>query len=140
MLFVSFHPCDLRTNDTNLLAEKLLDRLASPDYVFFLEHLHPAMSHAKRTGCGKQVMSIEKKMHRSPYAQHQGPTFQLGLPPTPFASNYGSVANTPPPLTADTQSLQSSNIPNINGETVEGAASLCRKGSEPSTDGGLMMR
>lgn len=68
---------------------------------------------------------------------HHHPPFALGMPPTPFASNYGSVANTPPPLTADTQSLQSSTIPSINGDTVEGAHSMAmsRNGSELGSDG-----
>ena len=100
------------------------------------------MTQAKRTGCGKQVLAIEKKMHRFPPFRNgtasmgpfSGHTYQLPLPTPPFASHYGSAATTPPPLTADTQSLQSSAIPSINGDTVEGAGMGSRKGSEFSND------
>jgi hypothetical protein len=56
----------------------------------------------------------------------------------PYASHYASVANTPPPLTADTQSLQSSAIPSINGDAVEGAHSASRKGSDPPGGSGML--
>lgn len=123
-------------------AEKLLDTLCPEDFACFVDVLQPAMNQAKRTGCGKQTMSIEKKMHRLPPrwgGQSNGNAYnhggyQLPLPTPPFASHYGSAATTPPPLTADTQSLQSSTIPSINGDTIEGA-DRNRKGSEPSNDG-----
>jgi len=104
--------------------------------------LQPAVNQAKRTGCGKQLLSVEKKMHRLP-PRWNGPgngntyghnAYQLPLPTPPFASRFASAANTPPPLTADSQSLQSSAIPSINGDAVEGA-DRSRKGSEPSNDG-----
>lgn len=127
----------------NILTEKLLDTLSPEDYHHFHELLQPAMTQAKRTGCGKQVLSIEKKMQRFPpfrgSISNPGPfntgVYQLPLPTPPFVSYHGSAANTPPPLTADTQSLQSSAIPSINGDTVEGAAIGCRKGSELSNEG-----
>jgi hypothetical protein len=55
-----------------------------------------------------------------------------------FATDYGSVANTPPPLTADTQSLQSSGLPSINGDTVEGAQNMVRKASDFAHDGRVL--
>jgi mRNA-binding protein PUF3 len=129
----------------NRRAEKLLDTLGPDDHRFFVELLQPAVMQAKRGGCGKQVVSIEKKMHRidSSYGNgsvantsttfnRAGPAFQLPMPTPPFASNYNSAATTPPPLTADTQSLQSSNLPSVNGDAVEGAAAS-RKTSEPSS-------
>ena len=144
--------CDGEYHDTNNSLEKLLDTLCAEDYTCFLELLHPAVTQAKRTGCGKQVLSIEKKMHRFP-AFRNGPTsvgaynpgpYQMPLPTPPFASSYGSAATTPPPaLTADTQSLQSSAIPSINGDAVEGALGLIagsRKGSELSNHDGHYMR
>ena len=112
----------------------------------FLDLLQPAMTQAKRTGCGKQTQSIEKKMDRYMrptwrngstngfHSNHGHNPYQLALPTPPFASNYHSAANTPPPLTADTQSLLSSAIPSINGDAVEGA-DRSRKSSEPSNDG-----
>ncbi|RMY75424.1 hypothetical protein D0863_02626 [Hortaea werneckii] len=122
--------------------EKLLDTLSSDDFAFFVELLQPAVNQAKRTGCGKQLMSVEKKMHRlpprwngpAPPASYGHNPYQLPLPTPPFASHYASATTTPPPLTSDTQSLQSSAIPSINGDAVEGA-DCSRKGSEPSSEG-----
>jgi hypothetical protein len=74
---------------------------------------------------------IESRMRRfvhATYQQHQQPAFTLAIP---YGSHYASVANTPPPLTADTQSLQSSTIPSVNGDAVEGAQSFSRKESDP---------
>ena len=101
------------------------------------------MIQAKRTGCGKQVLSIEKKMQRFPPLRSSlnfvggfgASSYRLPIPTPPFASYHGSAATTPPPLTADTQSLQSSGIPSINGDAVEGAGMNSRKGSEVSNGG-----
>lgn len=68
------------------------------------------------------------------HLMHQQPPFNLAIS---YGSHYASVANTPPPLTADTQSLQSSAIPSINGDAVEGAHSVSRKGSDPPGNGSL---
>lgn len=71
-----------------------------------------------------------------PIQLHQSQTpFTLAIP---YASHYASVANTPPPLTADTQSLQSSAIPSINGDAVEGAHNASRKGSDPPGGPGVL--
>ena len=126
-------------------AEKLLDTLCLEDFSYFHDLLQPAMSQAKRTGCGKQVQSIEKKMDRLARprwnANGNGNTngfhnemYRMPLPNSQFASSFASAANTPPLLTADTQSLQSSAIPSINGDAVEGA-DRSRKGSEQCGDG-----
>ena len=139
----------------NIITEKLLDLLLPVDYNHFLISLHPAMAQAKRGGCGKQTLSIERKMtrfdtyrtggsighnHGLQYHGRAGQDFQLPIqmpmqmPMTmqPYGTSYHSAATTPPPLTADTQSLQSSCLPSINGDTVEGAAAS-RKGSDPSS-------
>jgi hypothetical protein len=71
-----------------------------------------------------------------PIQLHQQSSFALTLPYT-GGSHYASVANTPPPLTADTQSLQSSAIPSVNGDAVEGAHSASRKGSDPPGSSGM---
>lgn len=121
-------------------AEKLLDTLCLSDYAYFMTILQPEMAKAKRTGCGKQVLSIEKKMHRDHYGNGvQAGHNYLPMPTPPFASGFGSAATTPPPLTADTQSLRSSTIPSVNGDAVEGAPSS-RKGSDPSSHNSLMLR
>lgn len=74
---------------------------------------------------------IESRMRRlvhTCHQQYQQQAFTLGIP---YGSHYASVADTPPPLTADTQSLQSSTIPSVNGDAVEGAQSFNRKESDP---------
>jgi hypothetical protein len=79
------------------------------------------------------LSKIESRMRRfvhTAYQQHQQPAYTLAIP---YGSHYASVANTPPPLTADTQSLQSSTIPSVNGDAVEGAQSLGRKESDLSS-------
>ncbi|KAI6813032.1 putative Pumilio like protein [Hortaea werneckii] len=132
----------IKDNYGNYVIQKLLDTLSSDDFAFFVELLQPAVNQAKRTGCGKQLMSVEKKMHRlpprwngpAPPASYGHNPYQLPLPTPPFASHYASATTTPPPLTSDTQSLQSSAIPSINGDAVEGA-DCSRKGSEPSSEG-----
>ena len=132
----------------------MLDKLAFQDYQYFTSHLQVAIAQAKRHGCGKQIAAvsritslapydltdvrqIESRMRRfiQPIQLHQQPAFTLAIP---YASHYASVANTPPPLTADTQSLQSSAIPSINGDAVEGAQSASRKGSDPPGSSGLL--
>lgn len=138
----------MRFLNANYVAEKLLDTLCREDYFAFLEILYPAMAQAKRSGCGKQVLSIEKKMHRfeeyingvppgamaygRPPYQMQPMSMSMPGPQPHFVSNYNSAATTPPALTADTQSLQSSRVPSVNGDAIEGA-SASRKGSEQST-------
>ncbi|OQN99922.1 hypothetical protein B0A48_14127 [Cryoendolithus antarcticus] len=131
----------IKDNYGNYVIQKLLEKLCPADFIYFHQHLQPAINHAKRSGCGKQLISIEKKMQdRLPYLHANSRphhTMMLGIPQhshTPFGSRYGSAANTPPPLTADTQSLQSSGLPSVNGDTVEGAQAhiigMMRNGSE----------
>jgi hypothetical protein len=101
--------------------------------------LQPALSLAKRTGCGKQVLSIEKKMHRFP-GFRGGPAYNphpFRLPVPQLGNGIDSATTTPPPpLTADTRSLQSSAIQSVDGDTVEGATAIySRKGSNQSPAG-----
>jgi len=123
--------------DTDI--EKLLDTLCAEDFANFVELLQPAVSQAKRTGCGKQMLSIEKKIHRLPTRWNSGlATNGFGhvnnppqLSPPPFAIQYGPAATTPSPVpTADTQSLQSSAIRSTNSEAAEGR-NRCREDSDP---------
>ncbi|KAF1353265.1 armadillo-type protein [Delphinella strobiligena] len=117
----------IRDNYGNYVIQKLLDVLTYQDYMFFMTVLQPEMAKAKRTGCSKQVMSIEKKMHRfgAPYVSLN--------PPTPFACRSISAATTPPPLTSDTRSIQTSSVASVNGDTIEGALPS-RKGSIQSSE------
>lgn len=131
-----------------MVTEKLLDTLCLDDYLFFVDLLHPAMQVSKRTGAGKQVLSIEKKMHRYDSYRHGGPpavaafnrnTFQMPLAAPTFAGDYNSATNTPPLFTADTQPLHNSGLPGISYDAVEGAT-VSRKGSEQSAGTGTQLR
>ena len=113
----------------------------------FYEVVQPAVAHAKRTGCGKQILSIDKRMHKFDSLRNGSVSSATGgalsngrdvRPPfamhysTPFASSFTSAANTPPPLIADTP--QSSIVPSVNGDAVEGAINKSRQGSEQSNN------
>ncbi|KAI5258862.1 ARM repeat-containing protein [Aureobasidium subglaciale] len=113
----------IRDNYGNYVIQKLLDLLSQQDFDCFTDVLQPELAKAKRTGCGKQVAAIEKRMQR-PYDQN------LLAHPTAFGSRTVSQNTTPPPppLTADQRSLQTSSVGSVNGDALEGAASS-RKGS-----------
>lgn len=119
----------------NYVVQKLIDTLGDEEYAPFGLLLGPAMAAAKRTGCGKQVGMIEKKMCNRGLEMRKGSGVG-GFGRQGFGSGYGSVAGTPPPLTADTRSAISSGLPSLNGDAVEGAA-VGRKGSEPNSHDGF---
>lgn len=113
--------------------EKLLDTLSRDDYYYFVDVLQTAMNQAKRTGCGKQVLAIDKKMHRFPSYRNAGmgtglpqfhhePQYQTQMYPPPFANNYTLPASAVAPSATDMQDLQRSGMSNLNGDTVEGAS------------------
>ena len=64
--------------------EKLLDTISPQDYFAFLEYLEPAVSQAKRTGCGKQIQSVERKMER--FSRGSG---RQNLPPPSHTAHTG---------------------------------------------------
>ena len=91
--------------------------LNQSDYYYFMPTLNSEMSKAKRTGCGKQVMAIDKKMHRFGGQFNPLPQTVAAVPYT----SHNSAATTPPPLTSDTRSVQTSSVASINGDAIEGA-------------------
>ncbi|KAL1306450.1 hypothetical protein AAFC00_005148 [Neodothiora populina] len=116
----------IRDNYGNYVIQKLLDVLNEREYYTFMSLLQPEMAKAKRLGCGKQVMSIEKKMHRfAPYGSLHAPVA--------YQSHSISAATTPPPLTSDTRSVQTSSVASVNGDATEGAPAS-RKGSVQSNE------
>ncbi|KAH0144140.1 putative Pumilio like protein, partial [Aureobasidium melanogenum] len=113
----------IRDNYGNYVIQKLLDLLSQQDFDHFIDILQPELAKAKRTGCGKQVTAIEKRMQR--------PCDQSLLPHQAVFGSRTISQNTtppPPPLTADQRSLQTSSVGSVNGDTLEGATSS-RKGS-----------
>ncbi|CAD0112784.1 unnamed protein product [Aureobasidium uvarum] len=113
----------IRDNYGNYVIQKLLDLLSQQDFDHFIDVLQPELAKAKRTGCGKQVTAIEKRM-QIPYDQG------LLTQPAVFGSRTISQNTTPPPppLTADQRSLQNSSVGSVSGDALEGATSS-RKGS-----------
>ena len=95
---------------TNKQPEKLLAQLRGSEYDEFVENIKPQLALLKRFSYGKQIAAIEKVIYNNPTPM---PHIQNSSPPT-------SVAPTPPPLTSDAQSPQSSSLPSTNNSTVDG--------------------
>lgn len=75
-----------------------------------MENIKPQLALLKRFSYGKQIAAIEKVIYNNPTpVQHNHNV----SPPT-------SVAPTPPPLTSDAHSPQSSSLPSTNNSTVDG--------------------
>lgn len=73
-------------------------------------------------------IQIEKKMHRF------NPSYNA-LHAADAGTDQDSAATTPPPLTSDTRSVQTSSVASINGDAIEGAHIIApgsRKGSVPT--------
>ncbi|PSN68454.1 ARM repeat-containing protein [Corynespora cassiicola Philippines] len=84
----------------NYVIQKMMDTLCRRDYDEFVTLLKPEMERAKKSGIsGKQIISVEKKMHRF--------------------DRVDSVSPPTPPLTNDAQSPQSSSLPSANTSTVD---------------------
>lgn len=125
--------------------EKLLDVVSREDFAILIVHLQPELNIAKRTGCGKQVISvgrpnssrpfdmltaisqIEKKMHRFSPANNQFTQYAQ-----PFVHRNGNGVS-PPSLTVNAKPFHSSKLPNMNGDASAGASNG-RKGSEANSE------
>lgn len=101
----------------NYVIQKLLDTLGAPDYAQFLEYLQPEMIKAKRIISGKQVLSVEKKMHRFERFDIVPDMAQRNSISSVAMSTDISAAATP--LTSDAQSPQSSSLPSTNTSAVD---------------------
>ncbi|KAJ4347805.1 mRNA binding protein puf3 [Didymosphaeria variabile] len=100
----------------NYVIQKCLETVNRRDYQEFVAVLKPELDKAKKVMSGKQIISVEKKMHRS--------DFNDGLDkitPTPHAVSSDIVTDVPPtpPLTSEAQSPQSSSLPSANVSTVD---------------------
>ncbi|KAF2097494.1 ARM repeat-containing protein [Rhizodiscina lignyota] len=116
----------VKDNFGNYVIQKLLDVLGSEDYPTFVDALAPEMFKAKRCITGKQILAVERKMHRFD-KKNDSP---LGIParlsasngaPSPATPNMdiSAAATPPPPLTADAQSLRSDSIPSTTMSAVD---------------------
>jgi len=95
--------------------EKLLLQLRGTEYDAFVEQIKPQLQLVKRFSYGKQVGAIEKLVYTMP----PGASHPQNIPTQP-AHMDTSAAPTPPLVTEDAQSPQSSSVPSTNTSTVDG--------------------
>lgn len=102
-----------------LVLEKLLLLLRGAEYDHFVNQVKPELQTIKRVSYGKQVGALEKLVYSAPNNSSSTPVPvpEHASPPTPFDA---SAVPTPPLLTEDTQSPQSSSLPSTNTSTVDG--------------------
>ena len=117
MLSVSPSTCWYKNkSSTNLHTERLLLHLRGSQYDTFVDQVKTYLQHVKRFSYGKQVGAIEKLIYGGP--NQQSTHAQVNRSPPSHLDT--SAAPTPPLLTEDTQSPQSSSLPSTNTSTVDG--------------------
>lgn len=120
--------CDITFAD--LFTEKLISELKGTEHDDFVETVKPQLAILKRFAYGKQVQAIEHLLYTAvPTPQSQQRPSNLVPPPIDTST---SAAPTPPLLTGDGQSPQSSSVPSTNASSV-GGPSNSRKSSTSNT-------
>ncbi|KAL8904385.1 MAG: hypothetical protein Q9171_007070 [Xanthocarpia ochracea] len=109
----------IRDQYCNYVIQTLMLELKGSELDDFIEILKPQMAILKRFSYGKQVQAIEALLYTIPPSQPQ-PRLN-GLAPPPIDTSASGVP-TPPLLTGDGQSPQSSSVPSTNASLVGGAA------------------
>lgn len=107
----------LQKSRTNFLLEKLLTQLKETEYDELVELIKPQLALLKRFSYGKQIAAIEKVVYTNPLPHPQRQPNHLL--PAPIDT---SAAPTPPLLTGDAQSPQSSSLPSTNASSIGGHA------------------
>ncbi|KAF2016561.1 ARM repeat-containing protein [Aaosphaeria arxii CBS 175.79] len=114
----------IRDNYGNYVIQKILETLCEEDWHEFVAILRPEMEEAKKVISGKQVVQIEKKLHRFDRVDSVSST-------TPQLSSISSVTDDVPVLTSESQSPQSTTMPPDNlstiGESPHSVASISDK-------------
>ncbi|MCJ1353527.1 MAG: mRNA binding protein puf3 [Icmadophila ericetorum] len=108
----------MRDQYGNYVIQKLLAQLKGSEYDNFVEQIKAQLQQAKRFSYGKQVGAIEKLVNTAstpslPHVHHNQSPSQLDT----------SAVHTPPLLTEDTHSPQTSSLPSTNTSTVDGPTS-----------------
>ena len=115
MSFVSICITSAQICYSDFQLEKLLLQLKGVEHDNFVELIKPQLQLVKRCSYGKQVGVIEKLVYVIPPTNLHVPNNQ------PLSSNVdSSAAPTPPLLSEDAQSPQSSSVPSTNTSTVDG--------------------
>ena len=109
--------CAFTKRLTKWNTEKLLTQLRDAEYDEFVELIKPQLALLRRFSYGKQIAAIEKVVYTNPLP-HQ-PLHPNPMLPAPIDT---SAAPTPPLLTGDAQSPQSSSLPSTNASSIGGHA------------------
>lgn len=96
--------------------EKLLTRLQGQEWSSFAEPVKVQVAILKRQAYGKQIQSVEKLLYTGQAGQMHAFPPSLG-PGPPMIDT--SVAPTPPLVSGDTQSSQSSSHPSTHANSVD---------------------
>ncbi|KAI4261283.1 MAG: hypothetical protein L6R42_003512 [Xanthoria sp. 1 TBL-2021] len=121
----------IRDQYCNYVIQTLILELKGSQLDDFIETLKPQLAILKRFSYGKQVQAIEALLYTTvpPPSQPQQRLNSLAPPPIDTST---SAVPTPPLLTGDGQSPQSSSVPSTNASSV-GAAADSRKSSTSNT-------
>ncbi|KAL8918686.1 MAG: hypothetical protein Q9172_005315 [Xanthocarpia lactea] len=111
----------IRDQYCNYVIQTLMLELKGSELDDFIEILKPQMAILKRFSYGKQVQAIEALLYTILPPPPQPQPRLNGLAPPPIDTSASGVP-TPPLLTGDGQSPQSSSVPSTNASLVGGAA------------------
>ncbi|KAI9802019.1 MAG: hypothetical protein M1825_003075 [Sarcosagium campestre] len=113
----------MRDQYGNYVIQKLLGQMKGADYDNLVENIKPQLAALKKYAFGKQITAIEKLIGTSTT------TSQAATPPPD-----SSATATPPMLTMDAQSPQSSSVPSTNNSTVDGLEETTKPKETDSTE------
>jgi mRNA-binding protein PUF3 len=105
----------IKDNYGNYVIQKTLDMLRREDYEELVAALKPEVEKAKKIISGKQVIAVEKKLHRFDRMDSL-------MSPQPQRSSMSSATDSSaevPALVSEAQSPQSSSLPSGNTSTIE---------------------
>ncbi|KAF2640901.1 ARM repeat-containing protein [Massarina eburnea CBS 473.64] len=110
----------------NYVIQKLMDRLARRDYDEMVSIVKPELEKAKKIISGKQIISVEKKMHRFD---------RIDTP----ADEAATTDNPPTPsLTSAAQSPRSSSLPSATTSTVDEPVHISPSSKDLATPPGIV--
>ena len=126
---IPYLPC----GSTNTRSEKLLALLKGSEFDEFAEHIKPHLAVQKRFGGGKNIAAIEKVVYGNAPGippMHTNNAANNHNPPRPPLDT--SAAPTPPLVSGDGPSPQSSSLPSTNASSIGGPVHS-RKSSASNT-------
>lgn len=106
------------TDLANYGSEKLLALLKGSEFDSFVEHIKPQLAAQKKFGGGKNIAAIEKVVYGNPHGIPSLHTNNLVPHHTSQAPLDTSAAPTPPLVSGDGPSPQSSSVPSTNASSI----------------------